>query len=1031
MHQCLQEPPAVFQGRTNSSLSVTKPASPGTNRLLFSLSFSLSFFLHSPSPPFPYPQFIKEDAFENGIQTVTIPTTGAWRITAYGARGGYAHEDASKFSCVLPLPPVLVSHSGGARAHSHSPLHCPGIEYTEYQPGRGARVYGVVHFQANQKVKVVVGQSGRQRFNTGGGSYGGGGGGGTFVYLDGDSEPLFVAGGGGGASYYSNSYAYFGRHGTAGRCGTKGGSSGYNGDPGCNGYGGIEGRVCNSGSGGGGAGWRQNGRTTCGYQTFGISKSGNFVGGHAMNNGYKQGGFGGGAGTQHEGGGGGGYSGGGGGYHYAGGGGGGGSYFSGISSGAEAGGSYSDHGYVVFEYASEFADVSPITEISTCGALGRTGPIASQCNGVYNSVRDPNGWYRGVTNGIQRLGVPKSGFYRLTAGGAKGGDGERGHPDYAGGLGATVSGVFYLEKDEIINVVVGQNGQYRSNADTTASIGGGGGGGTFVWKESVCALTSTEPCLPLLVAGGGGGGSYSSSYRGQEGRAEQAGTAALGYGGDGGVGGYGGFAPYQDSGGLGGGGAGWRGPGTCFYTYGARCGQSMAGNFVGGFHGANYYCEGGFGGGAATQHEGGGGGGFSGGGGGYHTYGGGGGGGSYISGYQSTWTSGTNIAGEGYLTIENIPDERVVNKTTVVFTTCGAEGRMGPTTSQCRNIYGNTNTIAGSMLISVVSGVQRVRIPTTGLYMIRAEGARGGDAYLPSESSYHYWGAQGAVSWGLFHLEAGQILNLVVGQPGSHRSTVGGGSWGGGGGGGSFVWKEGSNVPLIVAGGGGGASYYNQDTRYSGQPGEASMNGGRSASNGGAGGTNGNGGVSVQNSVNRGGAGGGWYSDGDCATYFTSLCGHGKAKLFTGGYNTYNYGYYEGGFGGGGGTQHEGGGGGGYSGVLLGFEADWNLLFLSTTFLSLYFVLRRWRWLPRQRWWWWRRLVPIWHCQRLAEGRRCGHLRRPHQYCGSHANTGRHVCHYMWCTGPPRPVADTVHERVPGRRDRSLASRRAQRHPAI
>lgn len=67
-------------------------------------------------------------------------------------------------------------------------------------------------------------------------------------------------------------------------------------------------------------------------------------------------------------------------------------------------------------------------------------------------------------------------FYRLTLGGAKGGDGERGDPNYAGGLGATVSGTFLLNKDDALLLVVGQNGQFRPSFDSTTSQGGGGGG---------------------------------------------------------------------------------------------------------------------------------------------------------------------------------------------------------------------------------------------------------------------------------------------------------------------------------------------------------------------------------------------------------------------------------------------------------------------------------------------------------------------------------------------------------------------------
>lgn len=130
-------------------------------------------------------------------------------------------------------------------------------------------------------------------------------------------------------------------------------------------------------------------------------------------------------------------------------------------------------------------------------------------------------------------------------------------------------------------------------------------GGTFVWKEADCAGDATYTCLPLLVAGGGGGGSYSTSYRGEEGRAELAGGSASGYGGEGGTGGQGGYMANQDNSGVGGGGGGWSSDGFCFYSYRQRCGGGRASNFVGGYnYQSSSYPSGGFGGGAGTQHQG-------------------------------------------------------------------------------------------------------------------------------------------------------------------------------------------------------------------------------------------------------------------------------------------------------------------------------------------------------------------------------------------------------------------------------------------
>jgi hypothetical protein len=264
---------------------------------------------------------------------------------------------------------------------------------------------------------------------------------------------------------------------------------------------------------------------------------------------------------------------------------------------------------VTFEKVPDFG-ISSFSLFSSCGQNGKTGPTKAMCDDYYTAMRDPQGWYQSVINGVQRLVVPETGYYRFTANGGKGGDGQRLDFRHRGGLGASVTGTFYLEKGEALNLVVGQGGWLRPSWSTTGSIGGGGGGGTFLWREKDCKLGGE--CMPMLVAGGGGGASYSDAADGALGQAHEAGTAAVLYGGDGGTGGEGGSMPFQDSAGVGGGGSGWRSAGKCFYNYVARCGKSRRDNFVGGDASTSDYCEGGFGGGAGTQHEGAGGGGYSG-----------------------------------------------------------------------------------------------------------------------------------------------------------------------------------------------------------------------------------------------------------------------------------------------------------------------------------------------------------------------------------------------------------------------------------
>ena len=104
---------------------------------------------------------------------------------------------------------------------------------------------------------------------------------------------------------------------------------------------------------------------------------------------------------------------------------------------------------------------------TNCGATGRSGPTQSQINSTYTSG---NSLYNSVTintQGIQELTVLSSGMYTIEAWGAKGGG------DAAGGLGARMKGEFSLVENEVIKIVVGQQGGLAGN-DNTSSGGGGG-----------------------------------------------------------------------------------------------------------------------------------------------------------------------------------------------------------------------------------------------------------------------------------------------------------------------------------------------------------------------------------------------------------------------------------------------------------------------------------------------------------------------------------------------------------------------------
>uniref|UniRef100_A0A1I8GKW3 receptor protein-tyrosine kinase n=1 Tax=Macrostomum lignano TaxID=282301 RepID=A0A1I8GKW3_9PLAT len=108
--------------------------------------------------------------------------------------------------------------------------------------------------------------------------------------------------------------------------------------------------------------------------------------------------------------------------------------------------------------------------------------------------------------------------------------------------------------------------------------------------------------------------------------------------------------------------------------------------------------------------------------------------------------------------------------------------------------------------------IQSVLINTTGCYLIRAAGARGGDNLLTNTS-----GGQGAQVSARVNLTAGTQLSIVVGQMGGSTSLD---IEGGGGGGGSFVYRTVDQLLLLAAGGGGGACFKrNGFGGINGQPG--------------------------------------------------------------------------------------------------------------------------------------------------------------------------------------------------------------------
>jgi hypothetical protein len=281
-------------------------------------------------------------------------------------------------------------------------------------------------------------------------------------------------------------------------------------------------------------------------------------------------------------------------------------------------------GTVYSDYSNEASIILSETEFSVqftnCGNTGSYGPSQSQVNTAYSGT-ELEGQVT-VSSGIQYWTVPYTTNYTIEVWGASGSIGVGG----SGGNGARMKGEFNLQMGDVLNIVVGQEGEYGG-----ASEPGGGGGGSFIYTGNIGGS------YLLIAASGGGGGCEEEPWagygNGQPGVSNQYGTyydgTSYGNAGDGGT--------------WGGGGGG--GPGAGWYSDGN--GENAGTRWNGG----NSYADGGFGGGGAGNSSNGGGcgGGFSGGSS-YSQKTGGGGGGSYNSGINQYNSSGVN-AGHGYVII--------------------------------------------------------------------------------------------------------------------------------------------------------------------------------------------------------------------------------------------------------------------------------------------------------------------------------------------------------------------------------------------
>lgn len=266
---------------------------------------------------------------------------------------------------------------------------------------------------------------------------------------------------------------------------------------------------------------------------------------------------------------------------------------------------------------------------TTAGATGASGPTQGQINSAYAGTALANQ----VTsvNGIQQWNVPSSGLYLIEVFGAQGGGN-------SGGLGAHMQGEFTLQGNDLLEILVGQEGVTNDN-------GNGGGGGSFV-------ILSGQP---LIVAGGGGGnnGTANSNSNANSGQNGNTGMGANGSG-SGGANGQPGQSTQRAQGG-----SGWLGDGPVFTQNTSDTpARSFNNGGEGGQHNTSAGGVGGFGGGGGSWNTGwrgsGGGGGYSGGGGGHQNsnpgvhYGGGGG--SFNSGNNPVNQGGVN-SGDGLVII--------------------------------------------------------------------------------------------------------------------------------------------------------------------------------------------------------------------------------------------------------------------------------------------------------------------------------------------------------------------------------------------
>ncbi|KAL8169429.1 UNVERIFIED_CONTAM: hypothetical protein K2H54_048971 [Gekko kuhli] len=145
---------------------------------------------------------------------------------------------------------------------------------------------------------------------------------------------------------------------------------------------------------------------------------------------------------------------------------------------------------------------------TACGASGPRGPTQAQCDSAYyNTNISVTVEKEGHLRGVQVWKVPASNRYTISAYGAAGGKGAKNHNKRSHGI--FISANFQLEKDELLYILVGQQGEdacprgnflaeqiclgessiieeeYKKEKGLTDWAGGGGGGGgaTYIFRE--------------------------------------------------------------------------------------------------------------------------------------------------------------------------------------------------------------------------------------------------------------------------------------------------------------------------------------------------------------------------------------------------------------------------------------------------------------------------------------------------------------------------------------------------------------------